>query len=98
MIYVQIMELNKYCIYFGLDGSVFVFDVVSGQVNGNFYFVVFYLDVGFGLKIGYWYKIVGYVMFVGFGNLVNWDDFGGIYDVGSGECVGGVNNFCWNDM
>ena len=95
--YIQVTELDKHRIYFGFDGSASLVNALNGAADGNPYFAYPYPDANSGLKSGHWYKIVGYIMPAGSGNLVNWSDLGGIYDVESGERVADVTNYRWNE-
>lgn len=94
--YVQLTENNRHNIYFGFDGSASVVNATDGAVNTNPYFAATYSSTSSGMKAGNWYKIVGYVLPSSSGNIA-WEDLGGIYDVGTGERVSGVQNFRWND-
>lgn len=96
-IYFQATELNKHRIYFGFNGSASVVDAATGAVDTNPYFAYPRPTGSDGIIAGRWYKIVGYILPAGSGNLTGVESLGGIYDVGTGERVQSVQNFKWND-
>ncbi len=96
--YFQVTDLNKHRLYFGLEGQNAVVNAMDGTPDGNPYFAYPYpgLD-GAPYQAGRWYRIVGYVLPAGAGNLQAVADLGGIYDVETGERIANVMNYRWAD-
>jgi YD repeat-containing protein len=93
-LYFQVTDLNKHPIYFGLSDSSppYVLNAQSGAGDSNPYFIAFTPST---YQVGRWYKIVGYVLPQGSGNIAA-GAMGGVYDTVTGQKVQEVNNFRWN--
>ncbi|MGQ7830152.1 LysM peptidoglycan-binding domain-containing protein [Altererythrobacter sp. Z27] len=98
--YVRKSDLSKHYMYFGLSanwgGAGYVKNAWDGSDNVNPYFMGW--DPGTQqahLQEDRWYKVVGYVMPEGSGNIA-WGQYGGIFDTETGVKVGTTATFRWN--
>ncbi|WP_286713027.1 hypothetical protein, partial [Sphingomonas sp. 67-41] len=97
--YFKKTDLDSHNIYFGAqdawDGSSYVRQAWDGGVQHNPYFFSAGTDWQTqNLQSDRWYKVVGYVFPEGSAN-INTADYGGVYDMTTGQRIASVNNFRW---
>ncbi|MCX8475480.1 MAG: hypothetical protein MT490_06745, partial [Sphingomonas sp.] len=96
-LYFQVSATDKHQIYLGVSASnpAYVLNQASGTAETNPYFTFLRPTAAAGYQPGRWYKIVGYVLPQG-SALGTAGQYGGVYDVETGQKIEGVANFQWS--